>query len=102
MQNTSARVRCATGFGDHDVAHLVLPFSRMWFARKPNVESEERLQIRAQLKKGETLHITFSDESADDLDIEGPGDIRLAIRPRREFRAEVVRGSCTRTSATSG
>ena len=84
------------------MAQLLLRPSGMWFSRKPSVASAERLQIRAHLKRGEMLHITFSDESSDDLDIEGPGDIHLAIRPRREFKAEVVRGSCRRTSATSG
>ena len=83
------------------MAHLLLRPAGMWFIRKPFVATEERLHIRARLKQGEMLHITFSDESSDDLDIEGPGDIRLAI-PKREFRAEVVRGSCRRTSATSG
>ena len=82
------------------VAHLLLRPAAMWFMRKPSAVSQERLQIRARLNPGEMLHITFSDEKADDLDIEGPGDIRLAI-PRREFKAEVVRGSCRPGSATS-
>lgn len=71
----------------------------MWFTRKPS-RRDERLQIRARLQRGEMLHISFSAEPTDDLDIEGPGDIRLAI-PRREFKAE-VRGSRSTGSVTSG
>jgi len=64
--------------------------------KRPNAPPEERFQVHARLNHGEMLHITFSDEADDpgDLHIEGPGEIRLAIRPRREFKAEVVRGSC--------
>ena len=74
----------------------------MWFIRKSS-RRDERLQIRARLQRGEMLHISFSDEAdPGDLDIEGPGEIRLAIRAPREFKAEVVRGSRSTASVTSG
>lgn len=64
----------------------------MWPIRKAESAAAQRLQIRAQLKKGETLHISFSDEADPrDLDIEGSGEIRLAIRSPRQIKAEVVR-----------
>ncbi len=64
----------------------------MWPIRKSESAAAQRLQIRARLQKGETLHISFSDKpDARDLDIEGSGEIRLAIRSGQQIKAEVIR-----------
>lgn len=47
--------------------------------------------IRARLRKGETLQITFPGErEPGELQIEGFGDVRLSIRVPKPITAELV------------
>ena len=61
-----------------------------WNRSRPAAPSSEEVTIKARLKKGETLHITFADDREPrQMDIEGRGEVRLRIKSMEHVTAEL-------------
>ena len=59
-----------------------------WNRRREPAAPPEEVTIRARLKKGETLQITFDDRR--ELNIEGWGEVRLRVKSQQHVAAELV------------
>lgn len=62
----------------------------MWWNKRHDATPQE-MTIRARLKKGETLQITFNEKTEPrQLFIEGWGEVRLKVKAQQNVTAELV------------